>query len=198
MSTSTTSKSIKGTRTEQCLVKAYLSESTAYTRYVFYSKQATKESYFPIAQIFDETAANELHHAKIFFKYLEGGDVELPMTVSAGTVGDTASNLAQAVAGEKAEGVEEYTQAAAIAEEEGFTEIAEHFRNIAEVERHHEARFSRYLKQVQDGTVWKRDKPIKWRCMVCGYEFVGTEPPMECPACDHPREHYMSMEEEDQ
>ncbi|MCM1296765.1 MAG: rubrerythrin family protein [Muribaculaceae bacterium] len=197
MSQETVTRSIKGTRTEQCLVLAYVSESTAYSRYTFYSTQATKENYFPIAKIFDDTAANELRHAKIFFKYLQGGGVEIPATVSAGTIGDTASNLRQAIAGEKEEGVEQYLAAAEIATEEGFIEIASHFREIAKIERHHEERFRRYLKQVETGTVWKRDKPIKWRCLVCGFEYTGTEPPAKCPACDHPREHYMSTEPED-
>lgn len=197
MSKQTPSKSIRGTETEQCLLRAYISESTAYTRYTFYSQQATKENYFPIAKIFQDTADNELRHGKTFFKYLVGGEIEIPVTASAGTIGDTASNLKQAIAGEIKEGVEEYLAAALVADKEGFTDIAEHFREIAEIERHHEARFRRYLEQVESGTVWKRDKPIKWRCLVCGYEFVGKEPPLKCPACDHPREHYMSTEPED-
>jgi len=190
----TTKKSIKGTKTEKCLVDAYVSESEAYTRYTYYSAQATKESYFPIARIFDETAANELRHSKVFFKFLEDGDVDIQLKVSAGTIGDTASNLEQAARSERIEGVDQYTQAARIADEEGFTEIAEHFRAIAEIELRHERRFNRYLKQVKDGTVWKREKPIKWQCLVCGYVYEGTEPPVTCPACDHPREHYMALD----
>lgn len=187
-------KSIKGTKTEKCLVDAYVSESTAYTRYVYYAKQATKENYFGIANIFQETADNELHHGKIFFKYLEGGDVDINIKVSAGTIGDTASNLKQAAEGEHTEGVVEYRNAAKVAEEEGFTEIAEHFRAIAKVEERHERRFNRYHKQVVDGTVWKREKPIRWVCLVCGYVYEGTEPPMVCPGCDHPREHYVPLD----
>ena len=190
----TTKKSIKGTKTEKCLVDAYVSESEAYTRYTYYSAQATKESYFPIARIFDETAANELRHSKVFFKFLEGGDVDIQLKVSAGTIGDTASNLEQAARSERIEGVDQYTQAARIADEEGFTEIAEHFRAIAEIELRHERRFNRYLKQVKEGTVWKREKPIKWQCLVCGYVYEGTEPPVTGPACDHPREHYMALD----
>lgn len=190
----TAKKNIRGTKTEKCLIDAYVSESEAYTRYTYYSAQATKESYFPIARIFDETAANELRHSKVFFKYLEGGDVDIQLKVSAGTIGDTASNLAQAARSERIEGVDQYTQSARIADEEGFTEIAEHFRAIAEIELRHERRFNRYLKQVKEGTVWKREKPIKWQCLVCGYVYEGTEPPVECPACDHPREHYMALD----
>lgn len=191
-----TKKSIKGTKTEKNLVNAYISESAAYSRYMYYSKQATKENYFPIAQVFAETADNELHHGKVFFKFLEGGSVNCAIAVDAGVIGDTASNLATAAAEERSEGVEQYTAAAKVADEEGFPEIAKHFREIAEIEEHHLRRFEHYLKQVKDGTVWKRDKPIKWLCLVCGYVHEGTEPPKECPACDHPREHYMALDYE--
>lgn len=187
-------KSIKGTKTEKCLVDAYVSESEAYTRYTYYAKQATKEKYFGIANVFNETADNELHHGKTFFKYLEGGNVPTTINVSAGTIADTASNLKQAAEGERIEGVEQYKEAAKIADEEGFADIAEHFRAIAKVELRHERRFSRYQKQVEDGTVWKRDKPIRWMCLVCGYVYEGTEPPAECPGCDHPREHYVPLD----
>lgn len=189
-----TKKSIKGTQTEKNLVKAYMSESSAYTRYMFYAQQATKESYFPIAQVFTETADNEMHHGKVFFKLLEGGSVDVDLAVDAGVIGDTASNLATAAREEESEGVEQYTNAAKVADEEGFPEIAEHFRAIASIENRHRERFLLYLDQVQKGTVWKRDKPIKWRCLVCGYTYEGTEPPAICPACDHPREHYMALD----
>lgn len=187
-------KSIKGTRTEKCLIEAYISESGAYTRYTYYAKQATKENYFGLADIFTETADNELHHGKIFFKYLEGGNVPVTVNASAGTIGDTMSNLRQAAEGEHVEGVEQYKNSAKIAEEEGFTEIAEHFRAIAKVELRHERRFLRCLKAVEDGTVWKREKPIRWLCLVCGYVYEGTEPPEVCPGCDHPREHYVPLD----
>lgn len=191
-----TKKSIKGTKTEKNLVIAYMAESSAYTRYTFYAQQAEKENYFPIAKIFNETADNELHHGKVFFKLLEGGSVNVPLDVDAGIIGDTASNLATAAHEEEVEGVELYTASAKVADEEGFPEIAAHFRAIAEIENHHRQRFERFLKQVQDGTVWKREKPIRWQCLVCGYIFEGKEPPKECPACDHPREHYMALDEE--
>lgn len=187
-------KSIKGTKTEKCLVDAYVSESEAYTRYTYYAKQATKENYFGIANVFNETADNELHHGKIFFKMLEGGEVPTTLKVSAGTISDTASNLKQAAEGERVEGVEQYKEAAKIADEEGFADIAEHFRAIAKVELRHERRFNRYLKEVEDGTVWKREKPIRWMCLVCGYVYEGTEPPAICPGCDHPREHYVPLD----
>jgi len=189
-------KSISGTRTEKNLVIAYLAESSAYTRYTFYAQQADKEEYYPVGVIFRETAANELRHAKVYFKHLEGGCIDVPVSAEAGIIGDTASNLASAAAGEDTEGVKLYLESAKVADEEGFTEIAEHFRSIAEIERRHRDRFLRYLEQVRGGTVWKRDKPVKWLCLVCGYVHEGTEPPKECPACDHPYQHYMAMDEE--
>ena len=192
-----TTKSLKGTRTEKNLVTAYAAESMAYTRYTYYAQQADKENYYPIGQIFRETADNELHHGKIFFKFLEGGKIEV-LTIDAGVIGDTASNLQTAMNEEEAEGVELYTEAAKVALEEGFPEIAERFASIAKVEKHHRDRFARYLKQVQDGTVWKRDHDIKWKCLVCGYIFEGTEPPAPCPACNHPYQHYMAMDEADE
>lgn len=187
-------KSIKGTQTEKNLVIAYMAESAAYSRYTFYATQANKEQYFPIEEVFNETAANELRHAKVFFKFLEGGSVDVPLDVDAGVIADTASNLATAAHEEMEEGVKLYTASAEVAEKEGFPEIAEHFRAIAEIENHHRCRFEAYLKQVQDGTVWKREKPIKWRCLVCGYIHEGTTPPDVCPACDHPYQHYMALD----
>ncbi len=190
----TTTKSIKGTKTEQNLVIAYLAESSAYTRYTFYAKQADKENYFPIGKIFRDTAENELNHSKVYFKFLEGGSITVAVDADAGIIGDTASNLATAAAEELSEGVKLYAEAAKVAEKEGFPEIASHFRHIAEVEQRHHDRFKYYLKQVKDGTVWKREKPVKWQCLVCGYVGEGTEPPKECPGCDHPYQHYMALD----
>lgn len=188
-------KSIKGTRTETLVVQSYLAESSAYTRYTFYAAQAEKEKYIPIQKVFEETAENELRHAKVFFKMLKGGKVTVEMgDVDAGVIGTTAENLAIAAAEEKTEGVDAYTKAAEIAREEGFDEIADHFEAIASIELRHMERFNRLLKQVNDGTVWKRKKPITWQCLVCGYRYVGTEPPQLCPACDHPYQHYMPLD----
>lgn len=187
-------KDIKGTRTEKNLAIAYMAESAAYSRYTFYAGQAEKENYFPIQKVFEETAANELRHAKIYFKYLQGGSFPIQIGVDAGVIGTTAENLATAAKEEEFEGVKLYTDAAAVAEEEGFDDIASHFRAIATIEEHHRRRFLHYLKQVKEGTVWKRDHEIIWKCLVCGYEYKGTEPPVTCPACDHPREHYMAMD----
>ena len=189
-----TKKSIKGTQTEANLVKAYLAESAAYSRYTYYAQQADKENYYPIGQIFRETAANEMRHGKVFFKYLKGGKVTVELNPDAGIIGDTASNLATAAAEELAEGVDQYVEAAKVADKEGFTEIAEHFRAIAEIEKRHRDRFLWYLDQVEKGTVWKRTKAIKWQCLVCGYVYEGKQPPEECPACDHPYQHYMALD----
>lgn len=190
-------KSIKGTETEKNLVIAYMAESSAYTRYTYYAKQAAKEEYFPLETIFNETAANEFVHSKVFFKMLEGGNIPVTMGVDAGIIGNTAENLEIAANEELHEGVELYTKSAEVAEKEGFPEIASHFRAIAEVEDLHRKRFLRYLKMVKDGTVWRREKPIKWLCLVCGYVFEGCEPPKECPGCDHPYQHYMPLDPED-
>ena len=195
MSTNTTKKSIIGTKTEQNLVVAYMAESSAYTRYTFYAAQADKEEYFPIGVVFRETAANELRHSKVYFKFLEGGSLPCTLDVDAGVIGDTASNLATAAREEEVEGVELYLNSAKVADEEGFPEIAEHFRAIASIEDHHRKRFERFLDQVKKGTVWKREKAITWKCLVCGYEYVGTEPPAECPACDHPYQHYIALDD---
>ncbi|MDE6277049.1 MAG: rubrerythrin family protein [Muribaculaceae bacterium] len=188
-------KNLKGTKTEANLVTSYLAESSAYTRYTFYAQQATKEKYFPIAQVFNETAANELHHAKVYFKFLQGGQVTVPVSADSGVIGTTAENLACAAAEELSEGVDMYKAYAKVAQEEGFDDIAEHFLAIATIEEAHHNRFLRMLQQVKDGTVWKREKPITWKCLVCGYEYVGTEPPAVCPACDHPREHYIALDD---
>lgn len=189
-----TTKSIKGTETEKNLVKAYMSESAAYSRYTYYARQASKENYFPIADIFTETADNELNHGKVFFKFLQGGKVEISLDPDAGVIGTTADNLATAAAEEQLEGVDQYTASANTADAEGFPEIAEHFRAIASVENMHEARFRKCEKEVRDNTVWTRPKPIKWQCLVCGYIYEGTEPPKVCPGCDHPFQHYKALD----
>ncbi|MFG6386008.1 MAG: rubrerythrin family protein [Muribaculaceae bacterium] len=190
----TKKNSIRGTKTEENLLISYLAESSAYTRYTFYAQQADKENYFPIGEIFRETAANELRHSKIYFKYLEGGSLKVPVTADAGVIGTTEDNLKTAADEELSEGVDMYIEFAKVAEKEGFTEIAEHFRAIAEIEKRHHDRFLYFLQQVKDGTVWKREKPIKWQCLVCGYVYEGTTPPKVCPACDHPYQHYIGLD----
>jgi rubrerythrin len=184
------SQFIKGTLTERNLVNAYISESAAYSRYTYYAQQADKENYFPIGKAFREAADNELHHGKVFFKLLEGGVVDCQLAIDAGTISDTASNLAIAAQEELQEGYEQYISAAKTADEEGFADIAKVFRAIADVELHHRQIFLQYLEEVNGGTVWQRIAPTKWRCLVCGYIYEGTEPPARCPGCNHPREHF--------
>ncbi|MBD5212439.1 MAG: rubrerythrin family protein [Bacteroidales bacterium] len=190
-----TTKSIKGTKTEINLANAYVAESTAYTRYTFYAQQANKEQYYQISNIFNETADNELHHAKIFLKYLEESAVAPATTIDNGILGSTLNNLRTAASEEETEGVDLYKKAADVADEEGFPEIAEQFRAIASIEEHHRRRFLELADQVEKGTVWKREKPIKWQCLVCGYIFEGTTPPEVCPACKHPYQHYEALGE---
>ena len=193
--TASTPQSIKGTRTEKCLANAYIAESTAYTRYIFFAKSAKKEEYYDFQNIFLETADNELHHAKIFLKYLtEGAVMSDPVCIDPGILKPTVECLKIAAQEEENEGVKEYTNSAAIAEEEGFADIADHFRAIATIENHHKERFDLMRKQIEDGTVWKSDKPIKWQCLVCGYIFEGVQPPEKCPACNHPYQHFKRAE----
>lgn len=197
MADSNITKDIRGTRTEARIALAYLSESTAYTRYLYYAQQANKEKLPTIAQIFMATANNELHHAKVYFKMMQGGQVTTKgMTIDAGIIGTTEQNLLTAANEEQVEGVEEYIESARIAREEGFDVIAAHFEAIASIEKAHEARFRAYLKRLQDGTLYKRDEPIQWQCLVCGYYYTGTTPPEVCPACDHPQQYYMPVDEE--
>ncbi len=187
----TTALNLKGTKTAENLALAYVAESTAYTRYIYYAQQAEKEQLFQYRDIFNETAANELHHGKIFLKYLtDGGVTPGTVTVDSGSLGSTLNNLKIAMAEEEQEGVELYRNAAKTAAEEGFADLAEQFNAIADVEEHHRQRFGRMLKRLEENTVWKRDEPIEWKCEVCGYIFKGTEPPKVCPACKHPYQHY--------
>lgn len=196
MADTQTPRSLKGTKTAECLAKAYLLESTAVTRYTFYAQQCTKDSYFQYAAIFNETAANELHHAKIFLKYLVDGGVSTgAFGVDSGDLSNTPRNLEISASEEQAEGVEEYTRSAGVARSEGFDEIADRFLAIASIEAHHEARFKKMLERINTGTVWKRGEPIKWQCQVCGYIYEGTTPPEKCPACYHPYQHFMPAED---
>jgi rubrerythrin len=185
------SKPLGGTATEKNLANAYISESCAVTRYTFFAKCADKESYFEVANIFRETAANELHHAKIFLKYLSAGSVlSTPISIDAGVLSPTVANLGVAIEEERTEGVDTYMAAAKVAEQEGFHEIAQRFVDIATVEQHHKERFQHLRQHVENGTMWHRDKPTRWVCLVCGYVMEGTEPPNVCPACKHPYQHF--------
>ena len=192
-----TPKSLAGTKTQQNLAAAYVAESCAYTRYTFFAQAAQKEMYYQYADIFNETAANELHHAKIFLKYLCEGNAWTPgpVEVDAGVIGKTEDNLAVAAHEEEIEGVKQYNDAAKVAEKEGFPEIADRFRAIATIENNHRGRFEKMRSRIEEGTVWKGDKPIRWQCQVCGYIAEGMTPPDECPACHHPYQHFMREEE---
>lgn len=192
-----TPKSLIGTETQKNLANAYVAESCAYTRYTFFAQAAQKEMYYQYANIFNETAANELHHAKIFLKYLDEANAvtPAPVGVDAGVIGKTVDNLAVAAHEEEIEGVQMYTEAAKVAEKEGFQEIADRFRAIASIEDHHRIRFETMRRRIEDGTVWKSDKPIRWQCQVCGYIAEGLTPPEKCPACYHPYQHFMREEE---
>ena len=182
--------SIQGTQTEQNLLKAFAGESQARNRYTFAAKQARKEGYLQIAALFEETAANEEQHAKTFFRFLEGGAVEITATYPAGITGTTAENLAAAAAGENEEWSELYPQFAATATDEGFPLVAAAFTMIARVEKEHEARYLELLANVNNGTVLKKSQPVRWKCSKCGYIHEGTEPPVKCPGCQHPAEYF--------
>lgn len=190
------SKSLKGTQTEKYLAKAYAVESTAYTRYIYFAKTAKKEGYTFFAKIFEDTAKNEMRHAKTFLKYLQEGAVVCdPIEVDPGILSPTADNLAVAEHEEDIEGVQTYQEAAKVAQDEGFPEIAVRFRIIAGVESHHKERFALMRQQIIDNTVWKRDQPIKWQCMECGYIFEGKQPPVKCPGCGKPMQDFMPLGE---
>ncbi len=183
-------KSIKGTETEKNLLKSFAGESQARNRYTFFASVARKEGYEQIANIFIETAGNEKEHAEIFFKYLEGGPLEITASYPAGIIGNTKANLLAAANGEREEWSELYAQFEKVAAKEGFKDIATSFKEIAEVEEFHEDRYRKLLKNVEKGEVFKRKTTVKWHCTNCGYIHEGTEAPEECPACKHPRAYY--------
>jgi len=188
-------KSIKGTETEKNLLKSFAGESQARMRYNYFASVAIKEGYEQIAAIFTETADQEKEHAKKFFKYLEGGDVEITACYPAGVIGTTAQNLLAAAMGELEEFTELYPTFAKVADEEGFTEIAATFRKIASVEAHHEKRYRRLLARLEDGTIFKRKEEIHWQCRNCGFVHKGSEAPVACPACAHPQAYFEEEKE---
>ena len=187
--------SIEGTQTEKNLLTAFAGESQARNRYTFFASVARKEGYEQIANIFTETAGNEKEHAEVFFKYLEGGDVEIAATYPAGIIGATKTNLEAAADGEKLEWSEIYPDFEKIAKEEGFAEIATSFKEIAEVEEFHEGRYRKLAKNIARGEVFKKKAPVKWHCTNCGYIHEGTEAPEECPACKHAQAYYELLAE---
>ena len=182
--------SIKGTRTEQNLLKSFAGESQARSRYTFFASVAKKEGYEQISGVFMETAEQEKEHAKKFFKYLEGGMVEITASYPAGIIGTTAENLKAAAEGENEEWADLYPEFAKIADEEGFPQIANTFRQIAKVEAEHEARYRTLLARVEAGKVFERDEEIEWQCRNCGYVLKGKKAPMKCPACEHPQAYF--------
>ena len=182
--------SIKGTETEKNLLKSFAGESQARTRYTYFSSIAKKEGYVQIADIFEETANQEKEHAKRFFKFLEGGDLEITAMFPAGKMGTTQENLLAAAMGENEEHAELYPMFAEMALKEGFSEIAAAWNAISVAEKQHEKRFRDLLANIENGSVFKRDKPVVWRCRNCGYLHVGEEALELCPACIHPKAHF--------
>jgi len=188
-------KSIKGTKTEQNLLKAFAGESQARTRYTYFSSVAKKEGFVQISNIFMETAENEKEHAKVFFKYLEGGDVEITATYPAGMIKDTKANLEEAAAGENMEWTTLYADFAKIAKDEGFSDVARSFEQIAKVEKFHESRYRKLINNIVNIEVFKKKVSIKWHCINCGYVFEGAEAPGECPSCKHPQAYFEVLAE---
>jgi rubrerythrin len=188
-------RSLKGTRTEKNLLAAFAGESQARNRYTFFASVARKEGYEQIANIFTETAGNEKEHAEVFFKYLQGGDVEIVAAYPAGAVEDTKKNLEAAADGEKLEWSQIYTDMEKVAKEEGLGDIATSFKEIAEVEEFHEQRYRRLAANVAAGEVFKKKTIVKWHCINCGYIHEGTEAPKVCPACKHAQAYYELLAE---
>lgn len=181
---------LRGSRTEKCLLAAFAGESQARNRYTFFASAAKKEGFEQISALFAQTAEEEKEHGKLFFKRLQGGPVEITAAYPAGVIGKTVDNLRDAADGEKHEWDSLYPDFAKVAEEEGFSEIANLFRQVATVEAHHEARYRKLLANVVKGTVFARDTPVKWYCRNCGHVHESKEAPEKCPVCDHPRDYF--------
>jgi rubrerythrin len=175
---------LKGSKTEENLMKAFAGESQARNKYTFWASQAKKEGYEQIAGFFEETAENEKEHAKLLYKLANGGAIK-----------STVENLAEAANGENEEYTSMYPEMEKIAREEGFDEIADIFKEIGEVEEAHEKRYLKLLENIKNNTVFKKSSPVKWKCRNCGYIHEGTEPPEICPACAHPRAYYEVLAE---
>jgi len=182
--------SLKGTQTEKNLLTAFAGESQARNRYTYFASKAKKEGYVQISDIFTETANQEKEHAKRFFKFLEGGEVEIVAAFPAGVIGTTLENLKAAAAGEHYEHTEMYPGFAKVAREEGFNAIAEVFEAISVAEKQHEKRYDDLAANIEAGKVFKKDDTVAWRCRNCGYLHEGEEAPELCPACVHPQAHF--------
>ena len=181
---------LKNSRTEKNLLIAFAGESQARNRYTYFSSRARKEGFIQISAIFEETANQEKEHAKRLFKFLRGGELEIAAAFPAGVIGSTIENLKDAAAGENYETSEMYPSFAKTADEEGFSEIAKVFRSIAIAEARHRDRYLALKKNIAEGKVFKREKPVRWVCRNCGYVHEGSEAPDICPACAHPQAHY--------
>ena len=184
------SKSITGTQTEKNLLKAFAGESQARNRYTFFASKAKKEGLMQIADIFLETAAQEKEHGERFFKFLEGGSVEITESFPAGVIGTTLDNLRAAAAGEAYEWSDMYPAFAKVASEEGFAQIAAAFTAISVAEKQHEKRFKDLAANLEAGRVFKRNGKVVWRCRNCGYLHEAEEAPRVCPACLHPQAYF--------
>jgi rubrerythrin len=179
-----------GTKTEKNLLKSFAGESQARNRYEMFAKVARKEGYEQIAAIFEKTAAQEKEHAKRFFKFLEGGNVEITATYPAGKVGTTAENLKAAADGEHEEWKDVYPEFAEIAKGEGFDEICSAFKMISKAEEVHEKRYRKLLENIEKSQVFAKSTSVKWYCRNCGYELEGNHAPEKCPACLHPQSYF--------
>lgn len=178
---------LKGSQTEKNLLVSFAGESQARNRYTFFAKQAKKDGLELVSAIFTETAEHEKVHAKRYFTFLEGGEVEITAAFPAGKVGSTLDNLREAAAGERFENTVMYPGFAKIAREEGFADVALAFERVAEAEQYHEARYTRLVALIEAGAMFKRDTAVRWRCRHCGWNFIGFEPPAKCPTCLHPQ-----------
>ena len=185
---------LKGSRTEKNLLAAFAGESQAGNRYTFYAAIASKEGFEGIATIFLETADNERMHAQKYFELLEGGDVEITAAYPT-TMGDTAVNLEAAAAGEHVEWAHLYPSFGKVADQEGFQDAATVFYKVADVEVEHEKRYQILLSRLKNGTLFRREKPIRWKCLKCGRIHEGTEAPKVCATCLHPQGWYIPAEE---
>ncbi len=181
---------LKGSLTEKNILAAFAGESQARLRYSFFASVAKKEGYEQISAIFQETSDNEREHAKLYFTLLEGGDAVVTASYPAGVIGTTAANLLSAAEGEKLEWSVLYPGFAVVADKEGFSVAAHTFREIAKVEAHHEQRYRKLLKNISQGTVFKKSGSIHWKCRNCGYVHEDISAPDKCPVCDHPQAYY--------
>ena len=178
------SKNLKGTRTEVNLMAAYAGESQATNKYLYYATKARKDGYVKIGNIFEETAANEREHAKIWFKLLHGGELQ-----------KTDINLKDAASGEHFEWADMYVRFAKEAREEGFEEIARLFDGVAAIEKGHEERFRRLLSNIERKVVFSKDGECIWQCLKCGHVVIGKNAPKECPVCGHPQGYFAQKAE---